>query len=70
MAEYGMPQRVVNRALQNGAERKCLDAGPEGGACENCTRIVLEALDHFYHSFPTNMVEDLIRLDVATEEGR
>lgn len=68
MAEYGLPQRVVDKALEMGASRECIDAGPDHGSCLSCTTKVLGALHLFYHGIPTDVVADLIRLDIAAEQ--
>lgn len=58
-----MPQKVLDRAVANGMEDKCIKAGP-GNACTNCTRIAMEAFGHFYDSFESPRVailQDLMR---------
>lgn len=58
-----MPQKVLDRALANGMEERCIKAGV-GKSCTSCHAIAMEAFGHFYDSFENPRVailQDLMR---------
>lgn len=58
------PRKVLDLALERGAEPACVGAGP-GGACQQCHGIMMDAFDHFYGDVPHDRLVTTIAAELV-----